>query len=165
MPNLAAAPQSAQDALDLLSEDQDQILELFDRYDALVAEQEAPDRRRSLAEEICTLLLVQAEIKREILYPAARDALSDETPIDEAAEALSGLETTIADVQAGDPGEPRYDATMRVLQELFVECMEEERVVLFPRLRESSIDLEELGGELSAREEVLLEAGDDRGEV
>jgi hypothetical protein len=42
--------------------------------------------------------------------------------------------------------------------------MEEERVALFPKLRESSIDLEELGGELSAREEVLLEA-DDREEL
>jgi hypothetical protein len=165
MPNSGSSTQSAEDALDLLSEDQDQLLELFDRYDALVAETAASDRRRELAEEICTLLLVQIEIKREILYPAAREALADETPIDEAAESQAGLEATIADVQSGDPGEPRYDATVRVLQELFIEGMEEERVVLFPRLRESSIDLEELGGELSAREEVLLEAGDDREEL
>jgi hypothetical protein len=161
MPDTGSMPKSAEDALGLLSEDQDQILELFDRYDALVAEQAAPERRRQLAEEACTLLLVQIEVRRDILYPAARDALADETPVDEAAESFAGLEATIADVQAGDPGEPRYDATVRVLQELFVECMEEERVVLFPKLRDSSIDLEELGGELSAREEVLLEADDD----
>ncbi len=161
MPEPRPAPHSAEDALDLLSEDQDQILGLFDRYDALVLERAPADRRRSLAEEICTLLLVQIEVKREILFPAARAALADETPIDEATESLAGIEATIAEVQAGDPGEPRYDATLRVLQELFVECMEEERVVLFPKLRESSIDLEELGGELSAREEVLLEADDD----
>ena len=158
-------PQSAEDALDLLSEDQDQLLELFDRYDALASERAAPDRRRDLAEQICTLLLVQIEIKRQILFPAARDALADETPVDEAAESHAGLEATVADVQSGDPGEPRFDATLRVLQELFVECMEQERGVLFPRLRESSIDLEELGGELSAREEMLLEADDEPEEL
>ncbi len=158
-------PQSAEDALDLLSEDQDQILELFDRYDALAAERAAPDRRRDLAEQICTLLLVQIEIRRQILFPAARDALADKTPIDEAAESHAGLEATIADVQSGDPGEPRFDATLRVLQELFVECMEQERGVLFPRLRESSIDLEELGGELCAREEMLLESDGEHEEL
>ena len=165
MPKPGAAPQSAEDALDLLSEDQDQILELFDRFDALVAEQAAPDTRRQLAEEICSLLLVQVEIRREILFPAARDALADESPVDEAMESLDGLEATLADVQSGDPGAPSYDATVRVLQELFVECMEQERAMLFPRLRDSSLDLEELGAELSAREEVLLEAGDDPEEL
>jgi hypothetical protein len=165
MPEPRPAPRSAADALDLLSEDQDQVLDLFDRYDALALDQATADRRRRLADEICTLLLVQIEIEREILFPAARAALADETPIDEATESLAGIEATIVEIQSGDPGEPRYDATMRILQELFVECMEEQRVVLFPNLRETSIDLEELGGELSAREEVLLEVDDDPKEL
>jgi hypothetical protein len=152
---------SAQDALELLSDDQDAILELFDRYDTLAAEGAPPGERRELAEEICSLVAVHIEIKREILYPAARDAISDETPVDEAIESHSALDATIAAIQAGDATEPRYDAGVRVLQELFVECMEQERATLYPKLRDSALDLEELGGELSERQELLLGTDDE----
>lgn len=147
---------AAEDALEFLSDDQEAILELFDRYDALVADNGAPDERRELAEEICTLVTVHVEIKREILYPAARESLADETPLDEAIEAHDALDATIADIQSGDATEPRYDAGVRVLQELFVECVDLERATLFPLLRDSTLDLEELGGELAARSEVML---------
>ena len=152
---------SPEDALELLSDDQDEILELFDRYDVLVAERASPQQRRELAEEICSLLAVHMEVKRDILYPAARDALDDEAPLDAAIECQSSLDATIADVQSDDSTEPRYNSGVRVLQELFVECIEHERTALFPRLRDSSLDLEELGGELGAHEELLLSAGDD----
>jgi hypothetical protein len=154
---------TAQDALELLSDEQDQILELFDRYDALVAEAAEADERRELAQEICSLLLVHVQAKREILYPAARAALDDDTSVEETLESQAALEDCIADVQAGDATEPRYDAGGRVLQELFVDAMEQERTGLFPALRASSADLEELGGELGALEERLLDADDEMG--
>jgi len=154
---------TAQDALELLSDEQDQILELFDRYDALVAEAAEADERRELAQEICSLLLVHVQAKREILYPAARAALDDDTAVEETLESQAALEDCIADVQAGDATEPRYDAGVRVLQELFVDAMEQERTGLFPALRASSADLEELGGELGALEERLLDADDEMG--
>jgi hypothetical protein len=158
---MASHEASAEDVLDLLSIDQDELLELFDRYDALVADGAAPGRRRELAEEICSLLAVHVELKREILHPAAREALSDEGPIDESAEADAGLDATIEDIQSGDPTEPGYDAAVRVLQELFVEGVDEERTTLFPQLRESSLDMVELGGRLAARAEELLSADED----
>lgn len=154
---------TAQDALELLSDEQDQILELFDRYDALVAEAAEADERRELAQEICSLLIVHVQAKREILYPAARAALDDDTPVEETLESQAALEESIADVQAGDATEPRYDAGVRVLQEQFVDAMEQERTSLFPALRASSVDLEELGGELGALEERLLDADDEFG--
>jgi hypothetical protein len=158
---MASHESSAEDVLDLLSIDQDELLELFDRYDALVADGAAPGRRRELAEEICSLLAVHVELKRDILHPAAREALADEGPIDESAEAGAGLDATIEDIQSGDPTEPGYDAAVRVLQELFVEGVDEERTTLFPRLRESSLDLVELGSRLAARAEELLSADED----
>jgi hypothetical protein len=154
---------TAQDALELLSDEQDQILELFDRYDALVAEAAEADARRELAQQICSLLIVHVQAKREILYPAARAALDDDTPVDDTLEAHEAVEQSIADVQDGDATEPRYDAGVRVLQELFVDAMEQERAGLFPALRASAVDLEELGGELGALEERLLDADDEAG--
>ena len=152
---------TAQDALELLSDEQDQILELFDRYDALVAEAAEADERRELAQQICSLLVVHVQAKREILYPAARAALDDDTPVDDTLEAHEAVEQSIADVQDGDATEPRYDAGVRVLQEQFVDAMETERTALFPVLRASGVDLEELGAELGALEERLLDADDD----
>jgi len=163
MSTTALRAPTAQDALELLSDEQDQILELFDRYDALVAEAAQAEERRELAQQICSLLLVHVQAKRDVLYPAARQALDDETPIDETLESQAVLEETIADVQGGDATEPRYDAGVRMLQEQFVDSMEQERTALFPALRASSLDLEELGGELGALEERLLDADDDLG--
>jgi hypothetical protein len=163
MSTTASRAPTAQDALELLSDEQDQILELFDRYDALAAEAAEADERRELAQQICSLLLVHVQAKRDVLYPAARQALDDETPVDETLESQAVLEETIADVQGGDATEPRYDAGVRMLQEQFVDSMEQERTALFPALRASSLDLEELGGELGALEERLLDADDELG--
>ena len=156
-----AAPE---DALEFLSDDQDAILELLTRYDSLVSDSGAPNERRERAEEVCTLVTVHAQIKREILYPAASNALNDAALVDEVMEAQDALEATIADIQAGDATEPQYDAGVRVLQELFVECVETERDTLFPALRDSTLDLTELGGELSARAEILLGGYDETGD-
>lgn len=163
MTTAAVRAPTAQDALELLSDEQDQILELFDRYDALVAEAADAEERSELAQQICSLLIVHVQVKREILYPAARAALDDDAPVDETLEAHEAVEQSIADVQDGDATEPRYDAGVRVLQELFVDAMETERAGLFPALRASAVDLEELGGELGALEERLLDADDEAG--
>ena len=163
MTTAAVRAPTAQDALELLSDEQDQILELFDRYDALVAEAADAEERSELAQQICSLLIVHVQVKREILYPAARAALDDDATVDETLEAHEAVEQSIADVQDGDATEPRYDAGVRVLQELFVDAMETERAGLFPALRASAVDLEELGGELGALEERLLDADDEAG--
>jgi len=165
MSTTASRAPTAQDALELLSDEQDQILELFDRYDALVADAAEADERRELAQEICSLLLVHIQAKRELLYPAARAALDDDTFVEETTESHAALEESIVDVQGGDATEPRYDAGVRVLQEQFIDSMEQERAGLFPALRASSIDLEELGGELGALEERLLDADDELGSI
>jgi len=154
---------AAQDALELLSEAQDEILDLFDRYDVLAADGAGSDERAALAQEICTLLSVNVEIQRELLQPAARDALADATPLDDALEAHAALVATLYDVQGGDATEPRFDAGVRVLHELFVDCMELERAQLFPALRDSTLDLEALGGELAELEERLLDADEGPG--
>ena len=101
MPDTSSRSPTAEDALELLSDDQEAILELFDRYDALAADNGAPGERRELAEELCSLVAVHAQIKREILYPAAREALGDETPVDQAIESHDALDATIDDIQSG----------------------------------------------------------------
>jgi hypothetical protein len=150
-----------EDAVDLLSNDHDAIAELFDRYEALAADEASAEERRELAEEICTLLLVHGAIKEEIFYPAARELLEEEYLIDEALVAQDSARALIDDIQAGDPTEPRYDAQVRILHELVAQHFDEERTELFPRVRQTSLDLDEIGAELAARQEVLLSADEE----
>jgi len=150
-----------EDAVDLLVNDQEAIAELFDRYETLAADEVSAEERRDLAEEICTLLLVHAAIKEEIFYPAARELLEEEYLIDEALVAQDSARSLIDDIQAGDPTEPRYDAQVRILHELVAQHFDDERTELFPRVRQTSLDLEEIGAELAARQEVLLSADEE----
>ena len=149
------------DAIDLLATDHDELSELFERYDALAADGAPADEREDLAEELCSLLLVHAALKEEIFYPAVREAIDDETLVDEALVALDSARSLVDEIESGDPTEPRYDAQVRILHELVLQHFDEERTQLFPKLRDSSLDLEELGAEMSARQELLLSAHED----
>jgi hemerythrin-like domain-containing protein len=149
------------DAVDLLADDHQEIGELFDRYSVLADDGAPAADRRDLAEEICTLLLVHAQVKEDVLYPAAREVLEEEYLVDEALVALESARSLVDDIQAGDPTEPRYDAQVRILQELVAQHFDEERTALFPRLRRTSLDLEELGAEIASRQEELLSADED----
>jgi hemerythrin superfamily protein len=149
------------DAIDLLLTDQVEIAELFERYDALAADHAPAGERETVAEELCSLLLVHATVKEEILYPAVREVIDEEYLLDEALVALDGVRSLIDDIQAGDPTEPRYDAQVTMLHELVVQHFEEERTQLFPKVRTTSLDLEELGAEIGARQELLLSDDED----
>ena len=149
------------DAIDLLSTDQDELAELFERYGALAADQAPADEREDLAEELCSLLLVHATVKEEIFYPAVRAVIEEEHVLDEALVALDSARSLIDDIQSGDPTEPRYDAQVMVLNELVAQHFEEERTQLFPKARATSLDLEELGAEIGARQELLLSIDED----
>lgn len=150
-----------EDAIELLLADQDEIVELLDRYDARVADGSAPEEREGLADDICALLLAHAAVKEEILYPALREVIDEEYLIDEALVALDSARACIDDIQGGDPTEPRYDAQVRILHELVVQHFDEERTQLFTKARATSLDLEDLGAEIAAREELLLSVEDD----
>jgi hemerythrin-like domain-containing protein len=161
MPDKTFASASAEDAIDLLTTDHDEVAQLFDRFDALASDGAPADQRRDLAEEICSLLQVHSLLEQELFYPAARDVLDEEYLVDEALVAHDSAQALIDDILSGDPTEPRYDAQVRILQELVAQHVEEEETELFPRVRRTSLDLEELGAEMSARQEVLMSIGED----
>ena len=161
MTEYSARSSLEEDAVDLLSTDQDEIVELLERYDALAADRAEADEREALAGELCSLLLVHAGVKEEIFYPALREVIDEEYLIDEALVTLDSARSLIDDIQNGDPTEPRYDEQVRILHELAKQHFDDERMQLFPKARASTLDLEEIGGEIAARQELLLSAEED----
>jgi hemerythrin-like domain-containing protein len=137
------------------------VSELFDRYQTLPDDGSEADTRRELAEEICTLLTVHATIEEEIFYPAAREVLESETLLNEAYVEHQSAKDLVAQIQNGDPAHPMYDACVKVLGEYVRHHVQEEEEELFPSVRETPLDLEELGQRLAARAEELISADED----
>jgi hypothetical protein len=59
-------------------------------------------------------------------------------------------------IEAMRPGQPLYDAKVKVLGEQVRHHVEEEESELFPELRDTDIDLDALGARLAARKAELM---------
>ena len=149
---------SKTDAIALLTSDHQEVKDLFERYEDLAKADSDDEEKKNLAEEICTMLTVHATIEEEIFYPAARDAIDDESLLNEAEVEHQSAKDLIAQIQASDPADALFDAQVKVLGEYVNHHVEEEEGELFPKVREADLDLEGLGAEMSARQEELLSA-------
>lgn len=148
-------------ALALLAADHAEVRELFDAYEALIAENADENERRALAQQICQLLTVHATVEEEIFYPAARSVIGDDDLIDEAEAEHASARDLVEQLLAMEPGDDRYDSTVFVLAETVEQHVQEEEEELFARLRTPALDLQSLAERMSARKEELLAAQDD----
>ena len=150
---------SQTDAITLLTNDHAEVNELFEQYKTLADDAGSMSQdKQNLAEEICTMLTVHAMIEEEIFYPAVRDALDDGKLLDEAEIEHQAAKDLVAQIQDAEPDDALYDARVIVLGEYVNHHVQEEEGELFPQVRESGLDLEALGAEMSARQEELLSA-------
>jgi len=152
------ATKASMDAVAHLTNDHQEVKDLFEKYEDLAQADSDDEEKKNLAEEICTMLTVHATIEEEIFYPAARDAIHDESLLNEAEVEHQSAKDLIAQIQASDPSDALYDAQVKVLGEYVNHHVEEEEGELFPRVKEADLDLDELGAEMGARQEELLSA-------
>jgi len=155
------ASDGAVDAIKLLTDDHKEVQGLFKAYQKLVDDGGEDDLREELAQEICAKLTLHATIEEEIFYPAARDSVEDDDGddlLDEAEVEHASAKELIAQIAEGSAADELYDAKVKVLGEYIAHHVKEEEKELFPKVRQSDLDLDALGDELSARKaELLLE--------
>jgi hemerythrin-like domain-containing protein len=148
-----------EDACDLLEADHDAVKEMFSEYNELIEDQEGgsnnSEDRRLLAEKICQALTVHAQIEEEIFYPGVREGVDDDLMMDEARVEHASAKGLIAQIQEMDPENPVYDAMVRVLGEYVDHHIEEEQNEIFPRARESDVDLTQMREQMMARKQEL----------
>jgi hemerythrin superfamily protein len=147
-----AAAKGATDAIALLEADHREVDGYFDDFEAASDNGE----KKALADKICLALKVHAQIEEELFYPPAREKTGDGDLIDEALVEHTGAKTLIAQIEAMRPGQPLYDAKVKVLAEQIRHHVEEEETELFPEVRETKLDLVALGAKLAARKAELL---------
>lgn len=148
-----AAPASgAPDAIALLEADHREVDGYFEQYEALTGNAE----KKALAGRICLALKVHTQIEEELFYPPARDKTGDDDLLDEAVVEHMGAKTLIAEIEAMQPGQPLYDAKVKVLGEQVRHHVKEEEEELFPEVRETSLDLKAVGAAMAARKAELM---------
>ena len=115
-------------------------------------------RKLELARTICHELTVHATIEEEIFYPTFRGKIEDDL-LDEGYVEHDGAKMLIAELMAGDPDDPFYDAKVSVLsEEIEHHVKEEERPSegMFAQCRRTDVDLVELAERMQARKDELM---------
>jgi hypothetical protein len=154
-PKSAAA--SGPDAIVMLREDHKRVDTLFKQYEES-KDTMSDAEKESLAKEICAELTVHAMLEEELFYPAARAALAEEGEelLDEAEVEHQTAKDLIEWIESAAAVEPLYDAKVKVLAEYIKHHVEEEHDEMFPKCRESSMDLKALGAQMQERKAELV---------
>jgi hemerythrin superfamily protein len=145
---------SSPDALALLRADHKAVSALFEQYE----KSRAASKKKALAHEICKALTIHAQIEEEIFYPAVKAALKDKELVPEALVEHASMKALVAQIESQEPGSEVFDARVKVLAEYVKHHVKEEQNEMFPKVRNTRIDTDELGERLAARKQELQQA-------
>ena len=139
------------DAIALLEQDHREVEAMFEEFEQLDSKAE----KSKLAAKICVALTMHATIEDDLLYPPAHEAIEEDL-VDEAIVEHDSARQLIAEIEAMKPSDHLYDAKVKVLGEYVKHHVKEEENEMFPQLKSSGIDLEDLGEQLMQRKAELL---------
>lgn len=154
-PGTTPAPKTApkaQEATAMLRADHKKVSGLFAEYEKA----RTSGSKKELVSKICSELSVHAEIEEEIFYPAVKEALKDKELVPEATVEHATLKDLISQVQGIQPDGEMFDAKVKVLSEYVKHHVKEEQNEMFPKARESSLDMKALGARMAERKAELL---------
>lgn len=146
------------DALEVLSHGHEQTRALADECRRFARHVECDPAMQQVAEALCRAIHRMAALEEELFFPAARAALEASALVDIAELEHATARQIIRQLHETDPREPRYEALVLALTECVERHARHEEGELFPRLRESCLDMDTLGQQLNER---LSEADDD----
>jgi hemerythrin superfamily protein len=153
-------PPAEKDACNLLDADHKKVAKLFKDYDALGDSKSKSNvtKKSELAMQICRELTVHATLEEEIFYPAVRAAVKDDDMMNEAEIEHSTAKNLIAQIEASDASDDRFDAKVTVLHEYIEHHVKEEREEMFPKARGAKgLDLVGMCVRLETRKAALLD--------
>ena len=150
-PKASRKTSTTQDATTLLRADHKKVSELFAQYEGT----RSVARKRALVDDICLELTIHAQIEEEVFYPEVQIALKDKDIVAEARVEHASLKALIAQIKDREPDGEMFDAKVKVLSEYVKHHVKEEQNEMFPRVKKTNLDLNELGAKLGARKEEL----------
>lgn len=139
------------DALDMLSVGHEQTRALADECRRFARHMSGDPAMQETAEALCRAIHRMAALEEELFFPAARAVLEARQLVDLAELEHATSRQIIRQLQQADPQEARYPALVLALTECVERHARHEQAQLFPRLRESCMDLDALGARLNER--------------
>jgi hemerythrin superfamily protein len=143
------------EATAILRADHKMVSDMFAEFEKT----ESGEKKRRLAEQICQELTIHAQIEEEIFYPAVKGVLThskhEEELVPEAQVEHQSLKQLIEDIENTDTDDELFDARVKVLGEYVKHHVKEEQDEIFPKARESDLDMVELGAMLMQRKQEL----------
>lgn len=139
------------DAIAMLRDDHKRVSDLFDRFEKA----RGGESKAKLAEQICSELEVHAQLEEELFYPPVREAIGDDSLMDEAEVEHQSCKALIEQIKAMSPGDDLFDAKVTVLGEFIKHHVKEEQNEMFPKVRKSDVDVAELGEQMRVRKEEI----------
>jgi hemerythrin superfamily protein len=147
------AGSSAPYAVKLLKQDHRAVAEALEEFESA-----ARGEKRSIAQRICRMLTVHAQIEEELLYSSARGVLraDDAHLVAEANVEHASVKELIQQIEQCKEVDEEYEAKVQVMGEYVKHHVKEEETELFPKLERSSLDLDSLGERLEMRKAQLM---------
>lgn len=145
------AQEEFRDAIALLKADHRKVEDLFARFENA----NGLEKKRTLANEICTELKIHTMIEEEIFYPAFDGKIEEET-LTEAYVEHDGAKVLVNDIVDGSTDDEFYDAKVKVLSEQIKHHVHEEEMPsegMFAQCRKTDVDLVGLSQLMLARKQ------------
>jgi hemerythrin-like domain-containing protein len=139
-------------AIAMLIEDHQKVQKMFKTFERIEDQQ----KQQQLATEICNELTVHTQLEEQVFYPAAREALEESDLVDEASVEHQVAKDLVEKIKQSRPHDEEYCALVTVLGEYVNHHIEEEQKELFPQLKKTEIDFDELGEEMQQKKQELL---------
>ena len=151
---MAKSKAKATGAIELLKEQHDKVKKAFKEFEKL--DREDTETQQQIVQSVCEDLKLHTTLEEELFYPAAREAIDDEDVINEAQVEHETAKILIEQLENMGPDDPNFHATFTVLGEYVMHHVKEEEGEMFPEVKKSDLDLEELGSRMRSRMDELV---------
>ena len=151
---MAKSKAKASGAIELLKEQHDKVKKALKEFEKL--DREDTETQKQLVQTVCEDLKVHTTLEEELFYPAAREAIDDEDLMNEAQVEHETAKMLIEQLENMGPEDPNFHATFTVLGEYVLHHVKEEEGEMFPQVKKTDLDLEELGARMRSRMEELM---------
>lgn len=144
--------------LNLLKDDHKRAKKAFRDFEKLDPRDE--EACQALVTRTLTELEIHSELEEDLLYPAARNALSDDALIEEAEVEHMTFRMLIDQLKEMEPSDDKFTATFTVLGEYVKHHVKEEEGEIFPGLSRARMNWRDLWEDMQqTREDLMAERG------
>ena len=153
---MAKSKAKATGAVEILKQQHDKVKKAFKEFEKL--EREDTETQQQIAQTVCEDLKLHTTLEEELFYPAVRDAIEDEDILNEAQVEHETAKMLIEQLENMGADDPNFHATFTVLGEYVMHHVKEEEGEMFPQVKQTDLDLEELGTRMRSRMQELTGA-------